>query len=138
MEIVNNHVLGRQSQIISIAISMDVPDLPDWIFELTPNRAKLYMQFRLDCAEYIEIFDDELFHQLFTDDTVDADDLEDASLEDYDAEEIAAAEKELISNPFEDDEVIDAAIGNDDGDDIEDIEESLNESLILLDDDDDF
>jgi hypothetical protein len=74
----------------------------------------------------------------FTDDTVDADDLEDASLEDYDAEEIAAAEKELISNPFEDDEVIDAAIGNDDGDDIEDIEESLNESLILLDDDDDF
>jgi hypothetical protein len=71
----------------------------------------------------------------FTDDAIDADDLEDTDLEDYDAEEIAAAEKELISNPFEDDEVIDAAIGNDDGDDIEDIEETLNESLILLDDD---
>lgn len=77
MEIVNNHELGKQSQIISLAIGMDVPDLPDWIFELTPNRAKLYMQFRLDCAEYVEIFDDQLFHQLFTDDTIDDEWLED-------------------------------------------------------------
>jgi hypothetical protein len=51
----------------------------------------------------------------FDDTVIDSDDAgtEDATVEDYDAEEFAAAEKDLISNPFEDDEMIDAAIGND-------------------------
>ncbi len=51
----------------------------------------------------------------FDDTVIDSDDAgtEDATIEDYDAEEFARAEKDLISNPFEDDEMIDAAIGND-------------------------
>jgi hypothetical protein len=54
----------------------------------------------------------------FDDTVVDSDDIEDPTVEDYDAEEFAAAEKELIDNPFEDDDTIDAAIGNDIDDDV--------------------
>ena len=55
----------------------------------------------------------------FDDTVIDSDDgIEDSTVEDYDAEEFAAAEKELISNPFEDDDTIDAAIGNDEDSDL--------------------
>lgn len=55
----------------------------------------------------------------FDDTVIDSDDgIEDPTIEDYDAEEFAAAEKELISNPFEDDDTIDAAIGNDEDSDL--------------------
>lgn len=43
----------------------------------------------------------------------------DNSMEDVDATDLIAAERDLMANPFEDDEILDACIGDDDIDDID-------------------
>lgn len=66
-----------------------------------------------DSIDDIEVKEDE-----FEDDIVDTnisyeDDDIDNSLEGIDADDIIAAERDIAFNPFEDDEIIDAAIGDD-------------------------
>jgi hypothetical protein len=51
----------------------------------------------------------------------------DNTMEDVDATDLLAAERDLIANPFEDDEIIEASIGDDDIDNMDASDVTLDE-----------
>jgi hypothetical protein len=63
--------------------------------------------------------DDEDDNEYIDDVDITNDDIEDPDVEDVDAEDLKDAEKDIMANPFEDDEVIDAAIGDSDTDELD-------------------
>ena len=66
-----------------------------------------------DSIDDIEVEEDESEDDIVDTDISYEDDDIDNSLEGVDADDIIAAERDIAFNPFEDDEVIDAAIGDD-------------------------